>query len=120
MVAEALNKEWAATRVRVHHITAYYPGRGDDWVVARASVPPTSAHMPLCDIDLMYLNPSMLRSAEQGRESQEMAGHVGNPAGHRRSETYPRDTVDDAVKQIQARAGQALSHTTRVHSHVRR
>ena len=26
LVAAALNKEWAATPVRVHHITAYYPG----------------------------------------------------------------------------------------------
>ncbi len=28
LVAEALNEEWAATNVRVHHVTAYYPGRG--------------------------------------------------------------------------------------------
>jgi len=35
IVAAALNKEWAATPARVHHITAYYPGRGDDWVVSQ-------------------------------------------------------------------------------------
>ena len=34
-VAETLNKEWATTNVRVHHISAYYPGRGDDWVMAQ-------------------------------------------------------------------------------------
>ena len=28
-VSEALNKEWAGTNIRVHHITDYYPGRGD-------------------------------------------------------------------------------------------
>ena len=35
IVADALNREWAATKVRVHHVTAYYPGRGDDWVEAQ-------------------------------------------------------------------------------------
>src|SRR5678815_415377 len=35
LVAELLNKEWAATPVRVHHLTDYYPGRGDDWVVSQ-------------------------------------------------------------------------------------
>src|SRR5882672_629274 len=34
-VAEALNAEWAATNVRVHQVTAYYPGRGDEWVIAQ-------------------------------------------------------------------------------------
>jgi creatinine amidohydrolase len=28
LVAEAMNKEWAATNVRVHHVSAYYPRRG--------------------------------------------------------------------------------------------
>src|SRR5262245_24526895 len=29
VVSERLNKEWAATGVRVHHVNDYYPGRGD-------------------------------------------------------------------------------------------
>jgi len=36
LVAKLLNEEWAATSVRVHHITAYYPGRGDDWAISQS------------------------------------------------------------------------------------
>jgi creatinine amidohydrolase/Fe(II)-dependent formamide hydrolase-like protein len=33
-VADALNKEWAATRVRVHHAEAYYATNGsDEWLI---------------------------------------------------------------------------------------
>ena len=63
LVAAALNKEWAATPVRVHHITAYYPGRGDDWVVSQGvSAADVGTHAGTHDTaSLMYINPSMLR-----------------------------------------------------------
>ena len=34
-VAERLNSEWLATPVRVHHLTDYYPGPGDAWLVTQ-------------------------------------------------------------------------------------
>ena len=32
-VADRLNREWVDTPVRVHHLTDYYPGPGDAWLV---------------------------------------------------------------------------------------
>ena len=83
IVAAALNKEWAATPVRVHHITAYYPGRGDDWVVSQGvSAEEVGTHAGTHDTaSLMYINPSMLRFDKfvigKAGDGQ---GHVGNPA----------------------------------------
>ena len=83
LVAAALNKEWAATPARVHHITAYYPGRGDDWVVSQGvSAADVGSHAGTHDTaSLMYINPSMLRfdklvAGKQG----DGQGHVGDPA----------------------------------------
>ncbi|MEO5739029.1 MAG: creatininase family protein [Vicinamibacterales bacterium] len=82
LVAEALNKEWAATPVRVHHITAYYPGRGDDWVVSQGvSAEDVGSHAGTHDTaSLMYINPSMLRFDKMVvGKSGDGQGHVGNP-----------------------------------------
>jgi creatinine amidohydrolase len=83
LVAAALNKEWAATPARVHHITAYYPGRGDDWVVSQGvSAADVGSHAGTHDTSsLMYINPSMLRVDKlvQGKQGDGQ-GHVGNPA----------------------------------------
>ena len=57
-VAETLNKEWASTRARVHHVEAYYNGNGsDDWlrqqgedierIGTHASIPDTSQLLAL-------------------------------------------------------------------------
>ena len=106
LVAEALNKEWAAAMVRVHHITAYYPGRGDEWVVSQGiSAADVGSHAGTHDTSsLMYLNPSLLRFDRMGPgESGDGQGHTGNPAratalfGKRIVETQ----IDDAVDQIQ-------------------
>ncbi len=106
VVAEALNREWSATRVRVYHITAYYPGRGDDWVVSQGiSAEDVGSHAGTHDTSsLMYLNPSLLRFDKMGTgRSGDGQGHTGNPAkatalfGKRILEMQ----VDDAVKQIQ-------------------
>src|SRR5919106_2239722 len=83
LVAAALNKEWAATPARVHHITAYYPGRGDDWVVSQGvSAADVGSHAGTHDTSsLMYINPSMLRFDKMAvGKAGDGQGHVGNPA----------------------------------------
>jgi len=106
LVAELLNKEWAATPVRVHHLTDYYPGRGDDWVVSQGvSAADVGSHAGTHDpSSLMYLNPSMLRVDKMGPgKSGDGQGHVGNPAkatalfGKRILEMQ----IEDAANQIQ-------------------
>jgi creatinine amidohydrolase len=106
LVAEMLNKEWAATRVRVHHITAYYPGRGDDWVVSQGvSAEDVGSHAGTHDTSsLMYLNPSMLRFDRMGPgKAGDGQGHVGNPA--KATALFGKHIlemqVEDGVKQIQ-------------------
>jgi creatinine amidohydrolase/Fe(II)-dependent formamide hydrolase-like protein len=105
IVAAALNKEWAATPVRVHHITAYYPGRGDDWVVSQGvSAEEVGTHAGTHDTaSLMYINPSMLRFDKfVVGKAGDGQGHVGNPAkatalfGRRILEMQ----VEDATRQI--------------------
>lgn len=105
LAAEALNREWAATTARVHHITAYYPGRGDEWVVSQGvSAADVGSHAGTHDTSsLMYLNPSMLRFDRMGPgKSGDGQGHIGNPAkasalfGKRIVEMQ----VEDAVRQI--------------------
>lgn len=107
LVAETLNKEWAATNVRVHHVTAYYPGRGDDWVVSQGvSAADVGTHAGTHDTSsLMYLNPSMLRFDRMGPgKSGDGQGHIGNPG--RATALFGQHIlemqVEDAVKQIQA------------------
>lgn len=105
LVSQKLNEEWAATNVRVHHITAYYPGRGDDWVVSQGvSAADVGSHAGTHDTSsLMYLNPSMLRFDElRPGKRGDGQGHDGNPAkatalfGKRILEMQ----VHDAVEQI--------------------
>jgi creatinine amidohydrolase len=106
LVADMLNKEWAATNVRVHHITAYYPGRGDDWVISQGvSAADVGSHAGTHDTSsLMYLNPSMLRFDKMGAgKSGDGQGHVGNPA--KATALFGKHILEmqigDAVKQIQ-------------------
>lgn len=105
LAAAALNKEWAATPVRVHHITAYYPGRGDDWVVSQGvSAEDVGTHAGTHDTaSLMYINPSMLRVDKLVvGKAGDGQGHVGNPAkatalfGRRILEMQ----IEDATAQI--------------------
>jgi creatinine amidohydrolase/Fe(II)-dependent formamide hydrolase-like protein len=62
-VAEALNLEWVDTTSRVHHVTAYYPGPGDDWLLRQGETSAAvGSHASIHDTaSLMFLNPSMLR-----------------------------------------------------------
>lgn len=105
-VADALNVEWAPTRVRVHHISAYYPGRGDDYVVSQGvSAEDVGSHAGTHDTSsLMYLNPAMLRFDRLGPgKAGDGQGHVGNPAkatalfGKRILEMQ----IEDGSRQIQ-------------------
>ena len=83
LAAQVLNKEWSATAARVHHITAYYPGRGDDWVVSQGvSAADVGSHAGTHDTaSLMYINPSMLRVDKLViGKAGDGQGHVGNPA----------------------------------------
>ena len=106
IVAGLLNKEWASTNVRVHHITAYYPGRGDDWVVSQGvSAADVGSHAGTHDTSsLMYLNPSMLRFDKMGPgKAGDGQGHVGNPAKATAlfGQHILEMQISDAVKQIQ-------------------
>ena len=106
LVAEALNKEWATTNVRVHHISAYYPGRGDDWVISQGvSAEDVGTHAGTHDTSsLMYLNPSLLRFGRMGPgKAGDGQGHIGNPA--KATALFGQQIlamqVEDAAKQIQ-------------------
>jgi creatinine amidohydrolase/Fe(II)-dependent formamide hydrolase-like protein len=107
LVAEALNKEWARTNVRVHHISDYYPGRGDAYVESQGvSAADVGSHAGTHDTSsLMYINPSMLRFDRMGPgRAGDGQGHQGNPAkatalfGKRILEMQ----IEDGAKQIRA------------------
>lgn len=81
-VAQALNAEWADTRVRVHHVSDYYPGRGDDYAISQGVSPQdVGSHAGIHDTaSLLFLDPSKLR-LDQFRPgtSGDGQGHVGDP-----------------------------------------
>lgn len=73
VVAATLNKEWAATNVRVHHITAYYPGRGDDWVMTQGvSAEDVGTHILRCcgSTECSWVKPEMARGISAIRPRQ--------------------------------------------------
>jgi len=108
LVSENLNEEWSATNVRVHHITNYYPGRGDDWVISQGvSAEDAGSHAGTHDTSsLMFLNPSMLRFDKmQAGVQGDGQGHTGNPAkstalfGQRILEMQIADAIDQIVEE---------------------
>jgi creatinine amidohydrolase/Fe(II)-dependent formamide hydrolase-like protein len=105
VVSEMLNKEWAGTNVRVHHVSDYYPGRGDAIAAANGMSPEAiGSHAGSQDTtSLLYINPGMLRvdkfTLGKANDGQ---GHVGDP---RRStaaigKLILEAQVEDAVNQI--------------------
>ncbi len=105
VVAERLNREWAATPVRVHHLTDYYPGPGDAWLVTQGErEEDVGSHAGMHDTtSLMFLNPAMLRLDELApHTSGDGSGVVGNPA--RSTAAYGEQIlemqIDAAVRQI--------------------
>jgi creatinine amidohydrolase len=107
LVAEALNKEWASTPVRVHHLTDYYPGPGDAWLKTQGESDETiGSHASIHDTaSLLLLNPAMLRfsKAAPGKPG-DGSGVTGNPA--RSTVEYGRRIV---AMQIEAAARQLTS-----------
>jgi len=104
-VAEQLNREWAATPVRVHHLTDYYPGPGDAWLVTQGELEEdVGSHAGMHDTaSLMFLNPAMLRLDKLAPGSRgDGSGVVGNPA--RSTAAYGEQIlemqIDAAVRQI--------------------
>ena len=103
LVAAALNKEWAATPARVHHITAYYPGRGDDWVVSQGiSAADVGSHAGTHDTaSLMYINPSMLRFDKLVRRENK-----GTARGMSATPRKPRRSSASAFSRCKSRMRQ--------------
>ena len=104
-VAEALNAEWTDTDARVHHVTAYYPGPGDDWLIEQGEADEdVGSHASIHDTaSLLFLNPSMLRLDKLGRGVVgDGSGLVGNAsrstAGY--GEQILEMQIDAAVRQI--------------------
>ena len=105
IVAERLNREWADSPVRVHHLTDYYPGPGDAWLVTQGeSEEDVGSHAGMHDTtSLMFLNPAMLRLDELAPHTRgDGSGVVGNPA--RSTAAYGEQIlemqIDAAVRQI--------------------
>jgi creatinine amidohydrolase len=106
VVSEALNKEWARTNVRVHHVTDYYPGRGDAIAMANGlTMEEVGGHAGSQDTtSFLYLDPSKLRVDKfvVGKPNDGQ-GHTGDP---RKATAYIgklilEAQIDDATRQIQ-------------------
>ena len=104
-VAESLNREWASTPTRLHHVTAYYPGPGDDWLKAQGETDEdVGSHASIHDTaSLLFLNPSMLRRDRLGfGAAGDGSGLVGNAA--RSTAAYGEQIlamqIEAAVQQI--------------------
>jgi creatinine amidohydrolase len=106
VVSEALNKEWARTNVRVHHITDYYPGRGDAIAMANGlTMEEVGGHAGSQDTtSFLYLDPSKLRVDKfVVGKANDGQGHSGDP---RKATAYIgklilEAQIEDATKQIQ-------------------
>ena len=82
-VAEALNREWAGTRARVHHLTDFYPGPGDAWLREQGETQEdVGSHASIHDTaSLLFLKPDMLRLDKFGLGvAGDGSGLVGNPS----------------------------------------
>lgn len=107
IVAEALNRQWAATPARVHHLNAYYPGPGDDWLKREGvSAGDVGSHASIHDTaSLLFLNPSMIRKDKLAfGKAGDGSGTIGNPA--LATAEYGRQIVemqiDAALRQLRA------------------
>jgi creatinine amidohydrolase len=107
LVSEALNTEWASTNVRVHHISDYYPGRGDAIALANGlTMEEVGGHAGSQDTtSFLYLDPSKLRVDKFViGKSNDGQGHTGDP---RKATAYIgklilEAQIEDAAKQIQS------------------
>jgi creatinine amidohydrolase/Fe(II)-dependent formamide hydrolase-like protein len=104
-VADLLNKEWRGTRVRVHHLSDYYPGPGDDWLKQQGESDETvGSHASIHDTaSLLVLNPAMIRRDKLALgKAGDGSGVIGNPG--RSTLEYGKRIlemqIDAAVRQI--------------------
>ena len=104
-VSEALNIEWRDTPARVHHLTEFYPGPGDAWLLDQGETPEdVGSHASIHDTaSLLFLNPEMLRLDRlDSGVAGDGSGLIGNPSrstveyGARILEMQ----IDAAVRQI--------------------
>jgi creatinine amidohydrolase len=106
VVSEALSKEWAGTNARVHHITDYYPGRGDEIAMANGlTMEEVGGHAGSQDTtSFLYLDPSKLRVDQfKVGKANDGQGHTGDP---RKATAYIgklilEAQIEDAAKQIE-------------------
>ena len=82
-VAEALNKEWASTPVRVHHVDAYYRANGfEDWLRQQGETTETiGTHAGIPDTSqLLALYPEGVRRDKLApRRTKDGSGVSGDP-----------------------------------------
>ena len=105
--AGRLNLEWADTPVRVHHLTDYYPGRGDAWLVEQGeTAEDVGSHAGMHDTSsFLFLDPSKLRLDQMDRGT---GGNGNGVTGHpgRSTAAYGEQILEmqiaDAVRQIRA------------------
>ena len=108
LVAEMLNKEWAATPVRVHHLTDYYPGQGDDWLKKQGvKDEDVGSHASIHDTaSLLYLKPEWIRKDKMkaGKAGDLTNGVVGNPtlSTVEYGKMIVEMQIDAATRQIRA------------------
>lgn len=105
LVADSLNAEWAGSGVRVHHLSDFYPGRGDEWVVSQGVSPDdVGSHAGIHDTaSLLYLNPSMLRVDRLGPgRNGDGQGHSGDPSKATAAfgERILEMQIEDSTEQI--------------------
>ena len=89
----------------MHHLTDYYPGPGDTWLVTQGErEEDVGSHAGMHDTaSLMFLNPAMLRLDQLAPGTRgDGSGVVGNPA--RSTAAYGEQIlemqIDAAVRQI--------------------
>ena len=106
-VAERLNQEWDGTGARVHHLTDYYPGPGDAWLVEQGErEQDVGSHAGMHDTaSLLFLNPALLRPERFAPGTRgDGSGVVGNPG--RSTAAYGEHIlemqIEAAVSQIRS------------------
>ena len=106
-VSRTLNAEWRETSARVHHLTDFYPGPGDPWLLEQGeTAEDVGSHASIHDTaSLLFLNPQMLRLGRLGPGvAGDGTGLIGNPS--RATAEYGKRIlemqIDAAVRQIRA------------------
>ena len=106
-VADRLNAEWAGTPVRVHHLTDYYPGPGDAWLVRQGErEEDVGSHAAMHDTaSFLFLDPSKLRldrlERGTGGTGNGVTGHPGRSTAAY-GEQILEMQIAAAVRQIRA------------------